>query len=53
MTTRPAARRRPRVGLAVTCVVLSLGLALVLVAHSWIPDIGGAALVIELSLIHI
>ena len=50
MTPRPASRRRPRVGLAVTCVVLSLGLALVLVAHTWIPDIGGAALVIESGL---
>jgi vancomycin resistance protein VanJ len=50
MTTRPAPRRRPRVGLAVTGVVLSLGLALLLIAHAWIPDVGGVALVIESGL---
>lgn len=49
-TRAPRRRRSPRVGLAVTCVVLSLALALVLVAHRWIPDAGGLRLVIESGL---
>lgn len=49
-TRAPRRRRSPRVGLAVTCVVLSLALAVVLVAHRWIPDAGGVRLVIESGL---